>query len=195
MKYPFILTAATILAGCVSHQSTQPFWMVKDKPVSYFADQVRVTQTEFDACASIETPFYLQYPRVFMSQSNTQIEFKLHANDCGSGINKDHHYLYLSLTYSGGWRFYNAVTDTDAKSYRLTEVSRDVNGCEASIGVTNCSYTEDVNILLPYAKLEQAAVEGLKLRLTGKSVDKTIIDIPAKVIQGYLDGVKNSQKK
>lgn len=193
MKLPIALSAMALLSGCVAQQNVQPFWMVKNKPADYFAQQVTASQSEFDACTEISTPFYVQNPRVLMSQTGTEISFKFRTSQCKDKPSEQE--LYLSMTYTGGWRFYNSASDDNAKSYTFYEVSRDVNGCETILGSASCSYTEDVVIAIPKNKLEQAAQDGLKLQLKAKSGDKTIVEVPANVVKGYVDGLKNPTQK
>jgi hypothetical protein len=93
------------------------------------------------------------------------------------------HQLYVSDSYAGPERKWNAARDGQGRDLRFVEISRNEITCERG-----CSYAEEFAATLPEALL-QASTGGLTVTFfAGTGVQKTIA-VPGELVQKQLAAI------
>jgi hypothetical protein len=96
------------------------------------------------------------------------------------------HQLYVSDSYFGVERRWNAARDGAGRSLRFIEISREEISCD-----NGCSYTEEFAAELPESAL-RAATGGLAVTFTARSGAEKTISVPGKLITAQLAAVDAS---
>jgi hypothetical protein len=91
------------------------------------------------------------------------------------------HQLYVEISYSGSWRFYQSANNEQAISLPFIPINRSVGSCFAG-----CSFTEIVGVELSDELLREKALTGFQVKLFAKSGDSLVIDVTRAQIQSQL---------
>lgn len=178
--YPTILSGF-LLTGCmVSYGSYYQPQVLQVSPQE-IALKSEITKSEFDKCTEVVGAEVISNPEYF-SMENTSYATTLRSWLCDS---TKKHQLYVTIEYTGSWRFYGSASDKNANTVPLLKISQDVLECK-NFG---CKYSETLGINLTDADLNKGTKEGFKYQIRAKSGDKTIIEVPANVVQGYIQSL------
>jgi hypothetical protein len=90
------------------------------------------------------------------------------------------HQLYVSDSYAGAERKWNAARGAQGSELRFVEISRNEITCERG-----CSYAEEFAATLPEALLQQS-VAGLTVTFSAMSGAQKTITVPGELIQKQL---------
>jgi hypothetical protein len=93
------------------------------------------------------------------------------------------HQLYVSDSYSGAERQWNAAHDAAGHPLRFLEISRDEISCEGG-----CSYAEEFAADIPENELRDNP-QGLRVTFTDRSGDEKTIDVSGGQITAQLAAV------
>ena len=96
------------------------------------------------------------------------------------------HQLYLNISYFGSWAFYDIADDEDAKSLKLTNIDRNLEGCS---GI--CSFNETVIVELDEAKLRAKVQTGYEIKISAKSGESFVIKISTEQIRAQFLSLTN----
>ena len=94
------------------------------------------------------------------------------------------HQLYVSDSYAGPERKWNAARDAQGRELRFVEISRNEITCERG-----CSYAEEFAARLPEAMLQAAAAGGLTVTFSAVSGAQKTVIVPAELVQKQLAAV------
>jgi hypothetical protein len=93
------------------------------------------------------------------------------------------HQLYVSDSYAGAERKWNAARDGQGSALRFVEISRNEITCERG-----CSYAEEFAASLPEALLQQSA-GGLTVSFSAETGAQKTIVVPGELVQKQLAAV------
>ncbi len=97
--------------------------------------------------------------------------------------------LYVSITYTGDWVFYDHAYDENGLKMDTIQIARDVIDCEGS-AYWGCKHREDIAVNLEREYMEQYAETGVKIQISSSAVDKdTVVELPSDYIKGFLASV------
>ena len=91
------------------------------------------------------------------------------------------HQLYLEISYSGSWRFYQSANDDEARSLPVVSIKRSVGSCFAG-----CSFDEVMGVEVTDELLRAKALTGFQIKVFAKSGDSLVIDVTPAQIQSQL---------
>ncbi len=111
------------------------------------------------------------------SKAQDQLFILARKTDAGSVT----YQIYIAISYSGVWRFYNWAYDDDGKTLDLTLLSRNLAPCERD----DCVHNEHVSVDVTRKYLEEHLQSGLRLWLSGKA-GKEAFFIPPGYIKAFL---------
>jgi hypothetical protein len=94
--------------------------------------------------------------------------------------------IYVMDFYSGQWRFYNSVLDSNGTKLDLTLISRDIGSCSRQ---AECTRYEHVGINITRAYLEKHRQSGIRFKLSGLAGEE-VFSVPAAHINAFLEVVK-----
>lgn len=174
------LASAFLMSGCMVSYGAYYQPQVLNVSPQEIALKTTIEKTQFDKCAQAVGAEVISNPEYF-SMENTSYVTRLRSWLCKPPT----HQLYVDIEYPGVWRFYQSATNDRAEAVGMTLISRDPIDCKS----TGCSFSETVGIKLSEADLKRGAKQGLKYQLSAKSGDKTVIEVPANVVEGYLSGL------
>lgn len=105
-----------------------------------------------------------------------------------SWVNKEtkavEHQLYVEISYIGSWRWYSTAADDTAQDLPVTRIGSNVSSC--SFG---CSLSETVGVALSDEALRRRAASGMQIKISARSGDGLIIDLPAPQIGLQLTAI------
>jgi hypothetical protein len=91
------------------------------------------------------------------------------------------HQLYVDVTYSGSWRFYNVASDETATDLEVAQIDREVGDCSNTL--FGCDLNETVGVDLPEPSLRAHAQTGYQIQLRSKSGNSQILVVTKEQIQ------------
>jgi len=94
------------------------------------------------------------------------------------------HQLYVSDSYAGPERKWNAARDGQGRELRFVEISRNEITCDRG-----CSYAEEFAAVLPEEMLQASAAGGLTVYFSAISGAQKTIVVPGELIQKQLAAV------
>jgi hypothetical protein len=94
------------------------------------------------------------------------------------------HQLYVSDSYAGPERKWNAARDGQGRELRFVEISRNEITCERG-----CSYAEEFAATLPEPVLMQAGAGGLTVSFAAVSGAQKTIVVPGELVQKQLAAI------
>lgn len=89
--------------------------------------------------------------------------------------------IYVSVNYTGVWRFYNWAYDADGSTLDLTLYSRNFADCTRN----DCAHNEHMGVDVKREYLAQHVQSGLRFWLSGKA-GKEAFFIPSGYIKAFL---------
>lgn len=89
--------------------------------------------------------------------------------------------LYVSLIYSGSWRFYEMATDDHAQVLKIQVLGRDVLDCNGA----GCIYREVIGVQLPPEYLAHRAA-GFPIKVDSRANEAQIITVGSDQIAKQL---------
>jgi hypothetical protein len=96
------------------------------------------------------------------------------------------HQLYVTVSYDGDWRFYDAAADDNANDLAVTKIGTKVVYCSAG----SCLVSEFVGVDLPEATLVAKAATGLQIKISAKSGDSLVLDVSPAQITAELKAIE-----
>lgn len=111
------------------------------------------------------------------SKAQDQLFILARKTDAGSVT----YQIYIAISYSGVWRFYNWAYDDDGKTLDLTLLSRNLAQCQNN----DCMHNEHVSVDMTRRYLEEHIQSGLRFWLSGKA-GKEEFFIPPGYIKAFL---------
>jgi predicted small lipoprotein YifL len=97
------------------------------------------------------------------------------------------HQLYVSDSYFGAERNWNAARDDAGQELRFVPISKNEITCD-----NGCSYVEEFAAALPEPLL-RARPRGLAVVFTGKSGDKKTIEVPGELVEQQLKAIAEAR--
>jgi hypothetical protein len=100
------------------------------------------------------------------------------------------HQLYVDVSYTGNWRFYERASDDHARDLPLSKISQNLGSCSSVLG---CDHSETVGIDLSDGQLRAAATTGMEVKLWAHSGDTLILPVTVAQIQAQMAPVMTYQ--
>jgi hypothetical protein len=94
------------------------------------------------------------------------------------------HQLYVSDSYAGAPRDWNAARDAQGRPLRFIPIGRNQITCQPS-----CSYAEEFAAAIPEADLRNAAGTGLTVTFTSRSGAQKTIAVPGELVRAQVTGL------
>jgi hypothetical protein len=91
------------------------------------------------------------------------------------------HQLYVDVTYSGNWRFYQIASDETATDLPVTVINREVGDCSNEL--FGCGFSETIGVELPEAALRGHAGTGYQIQQQAKSGHSQVLVVTKEQIQ------------
>jgi hypothetical protein len=176
---PVLVLAA--LAACTTGASAPP---AATGPGSPPFDTVSRTTEQGGRFVALVGPRN-QHAEPFLGVPGTNIYALRSWIDTRSG--ETAHQLYVSESYAGAERNWNAARDAQGQNLRFVEISKNEITCERG-----CSYVEEFAAALPEARLRESA-GGLTVAFSAKSGDNKTIAVPGDLVQKQLTAVDEAR--
>ena len=97
------------------------------------------------------------------------------------------HQLYVDISYFGSWAFYEYADDEDAKSLKLTSISKNLENCSGL-----CSFSETVIVDLDEATLMSKMKNGYEIKLSAKDGDSFVLKVSSEQIRAQMLAISNN---
>lgn len=100
-------------------------------------------------------------------------------------------YVQWAIFYkSRTWRKYQTATDSHGEALSLAQGLRKPFGC----GAGGCTLTEVYDVYFSEEQIGEAALKGIDFKISSNEGDGKIVQIPATVVQAYIDKVAEADK-
>lgn len=99
-----------------------------------------------------------------------------------SDIGRVTYQIYVTINYSGAWRFYNTAKDARSNTLDLAVLTRNLGPCQRN----DCSHSEHLEIDVTQKYLEENMQSGLRVTVSGKAGEERVFFISPGYIKAFL---------
>lgn len=99
-----------------------------------------------------------------------------------SDIGRVTYKIHVKINYSGAWRFYNTVKDSNSNILDLAVMTRQLDHCQRN----DCKHSERLEVDVTQKYLEENVQSGLRFRVNAKTGEEEEFFIPPGYIKAFL---------